>query len=1282
MHSLVVTLLLSLVSITGCVGTIQENAEETTNSKDFRDFGITFNGVERAVAIAHNKVDLAFSPATGGSGIFTYVVYRDGNFATPAASVPGIATNLDAEGRFHVQVGGLSTGTSYTFTVRAYDVVNAVEDTNTIILPVTTLGYEVPIFGGIVALENLGGLDAETKLRVRWNVATPSSAGSDPFGANPNAVGGYNIYMGTAYDTMTLVGSVTNPAATSWIATGLTPGQNYFAMVRARNSASTPEEDLNIQYLQRRTLLNQPIQFNGIQSLTIPPTTLGYSQLQLGWTAGSGSFDRYRIFTSTAPVASFNPATDTPATGDITNLATTSFTLAVGVSPHTTYYVAVVACKDSACSEYAGHNVVRNVRTTPPVAPFSGIASITQPSDASGLSTLILNWAAPDITAGVYNTIRVFRTSLTGVYNPLTDELPIYNQAAPSTPGYDVGATSATGTTIRGLTTDTQYCFVAKAFATSPFDASNPNGRTHTNEVRQCATPQYTAPGFGGINSLCSAVSSSSFTITWNTPSPLGIFDLFYVWLKPVDGNPFSFDDAIAGDPAYELRVAAKNKTDLIVSGLSPNTTYQIGMRTYFYNSLTSSAIYDSNIVTTNCATSPAKVEHNGWAEVMALGRRMDGLAVPHQPMLERIRPGAVPYMHPYPQAILPPDTGTAGVDASLQGIIRLAWEDFTLTGGLGKISDYPALGNGYRVYRKNWIPLHNTVPPQLSDGDWGAPLNSTPVVASPVSENGQLKWVASFNDYTVTRAPAGPTETKIYWYKVEAVLNNLNVPYETTPPDGVIKVILPPDNMALMHRWMANRDICSKMNLPVIRSENYRCLYNGLGSTLSAGFNYYDMGKDALIERFGLSCPFSRGGTANACTAASPVGNWDGATSDPARGVIAGDCVIRDHTVTTVTAPNGAIMWDRTNNRCLRRQAGAWVNYHNMQAWNTPNSLSTYPVYDAVLYPSGTGLGGQITSNAANLPGLGWQLRNNLYHFCAGHTVTHKGVTLPKRLIRRKEYVAAASWHPLVSNVAAMEAGTVESGATDRDCNGTQHKGVGPLTLDFNNNRWNQFTASYPYMIYGSKGDYSTEACVSRYGIQDMVGNHSVGNSDTLICASGNPHCGFKFQDFDQTIPVNLSDPWIVDPGSIETWRNGDGTYFNLNAGTSDQGFSNTNSTASAATYSLTVIPNRVYFSVPLGMGLSCGGSTCANKTDDNVRVTPGPSAPGAVVTNFPNSIRPQIHRQQTFGPTWTSVSGPTIVTSGHSQLGAQSAYGMTAITSLMNITMMNAMCTVLLDD
>src|SRR5690606_33791145 len=104
-------------------------------------------------------------------------------------------------------------------------------------------------------------------------------------------------------------------------------------------------------------------------------------------------------------------------------------------NPNTLYYAAVVACSDASCTQYAGHNVVKAVKTQPPVAPFNGLNNVELPPGLEGLSVLNLNWNLPNTALGDYNEIRIFLTDSNGFYNASLDELPVWNPADPNVIG-------------------------------------------------------------------------------------------------------------------------------------------------------------------------------------------------------------------------------------------------------------------------------------------------------------------------------------------------------------------------------------------------------------------------------------------------------------------------------------------------------------------------------------------------------------------------------------------------------------------------------------------------------------------------------------------------------------------------------------------------------------------------------------------------------------------------------------------------------------------------------
>jgi|GEM_PF-4315659 len=75
---------------------------------------------------------------------------------------------------------------------------------------------------------------------------------------------------------------------------------------------------------------------------------------------------------------------------------------------------------------------------------------------------------------------------------------------------------------------------------------------------------------------------------------------------------------------------------------------------------------------------------------------------------------------------------------------------------------------------------------------------------------------------------------------------------------DTAIEVVVPPDNMTLVHRWAANRAYCSLLGATVDRSNNYRCLNVGLGGFQDGATYYYDAKEHVFVDSYETGCPYT----------------------------------------------------------------------------------------------------------------------------------------------------------------------------------------------------------------------------------------------------------------------------------------------------------------------------------------------------------------------------------------------------------------------------------------
>jgi hypothetical protein len=1291
------------------VGTIEDKNKKATNSNDQNISNVIFEGISEAMTISHNKVQVGFKPAVGGSGNFSYLVYLNGNFDTSVVAMDSDSVRLDQKGMAYISVPNLSLGTAYTFSVKVYDKVTEMLDTNVVYKNAETLRTEVPNFDGVKTFENVAGIAGETSLLITWNKATPSVQTSGGFGGDVHDVGGYNIYYGTSEDNLTNVIPVLGADTTSYTLSGLTEGTQYFVRVRAFDSNLPPVEEQNLIVLTKKTLTTKPIVFSGIKSLSIPSSAKGYNTIIVNWDSGTGSFDRYKVYFSTSASA-FSGAVSTWSASNfefiddsITDTGLKSKSYYVNY-PNTKYYVAVLACAagtTSNCDVNLGGAVQKNITTTPPVVSFAGIKAsggILPVDGIAGLTDINLYWDAPDASTGVFKRIEIYdcydmSTPLTTTNNGVYD--PLYSQR------------------ITGLTPDVKKCFVALAVE----DSYLPIIRKSTTTALRFYTPKFVPPLLTGPSS-CSSATPTSFQVNW--PAADGVmFAQYEVYIKKkVDGQSFDWSKAI--DPTNQwtnsntfsssassdkyLVSYTKSTYDLSLSVkniLSIATTYQIGVRTYLDNG--GGNIYRSDPGTIlDCSTSTVSAIHQGWLDVFSIGPKVDGVVGGRvkerlfNPTVEDTTANKV-YKHSFPVE----DAGvTSGVSGSDQGIIRLNWYDFKLSNDQF-IYKNKGSGTGYKVYRKAHSAQYNNAMPQISesvetDNTWE--LRGDLILASTgKSIPGKQETYFEFIDYDFPSHP--DDEGRIYYYRIEAYINGKHLDYapnnlQVSSSDLIIRVVLPPKNMAFMHRWMANKQMCDDMSKTWDRTNNYRCSYTGLGSVRDPVDDkyYYDIKGDTFIDRFLLACPFSRGGSAKQCSNTGDtygkqgaLYNWEGRSNVTGRNITAGDCIgVGGSPDTKMTASKGAIFFDRSNQTCyintsttttgkswktldgidgiVTNQYGNGLVYSGITSELRNEANTSIPPSDAT-FIKGENWGSYIYSNDAGLPQL-QSTSNGLNWTCQSATFKVNGTSYKKRLLRRIEQIPSYAMSPFLdpsitglanrSGEVAIATGIAEgplsvtnilplsSTSSDRDCHTTGSSGSATTkapnssinTIDLNprssnsvgSGPWksrlygyNGSTASW--FPNGSSGKVSTDACITRFGLQDYVGGGNTVLSDTLYCKKSDKFCSFAFKNFNST--TTFTPPW--DAANRDNWKNATGAYAsfsNNSTGTNTNRIGipflyqdNAMTTIYGATTGLgfadissaaNMLKSGIqYYSVALGVPLICGGTGCfytaaASNTDD----------------------------------------------------------------------------------
>ena len=144
---------------------------------------------------------------------------------------------------------------------------------------------------------------------------------------------------------------------------------------------------------------------------------------------------------------------------------------------------------------------------------------------------------------------------------------------------------------------------------------------------------------------------------------------------------------------------------------------------------------------------------------------------------------------------------------------------------------------------------------------------------------NGDYRGGTTYVDTAVT---GGNT----YYYTLAAVVGGVVTPV-TVSAFSEAKVIVPPLNMVLVHRWIANQEMCGQMGIATDPLHNYRCPYTGPGG---AG-GYFDLGASIFVDAYELGCNYTILGTA---TPGTGVGSSTAGSEDVFYNRATGICYIK----------------------------------------------------------------------------------------------------------------------------------------------------------------------------------------------------------------------------------------------------------------------------------------------------------------------------------------------------------------------------------------------------
>lgn len=185
-----------------------------------------FAGLNLVTNISATSVQLSWAPATDNvtpqSGI-VYIVYQGTSPSGEVYTAPAFTT---APGAASAIISGLTQSVTYYFVVQAMDSAGNI-DTNTIERSSTLPDTLAPTFAGLSLISNI----TTSTMLLSWPAAT------DNVTPQPNIV--YLIYQATTPGGENFASPTyaTAPGATSYQINGLTLGNTYYFIVRARDAA-------------------------------------------------------------------------------------------------------------------------------------------------------------------------------------------------------------------------------------------------------------------------------------------------------------------------------------------------------------------------------------------------------------------------------------------------------------------------------------------------------------------------------------------------------------------------------------------------------------------------------------------------------------------------------------------------------------------------------------------------------------------------------------------------------------------------------------------------------------------------------------------------------------------------------------------------------------------------------------------------------------------------------------------------------------------------------------
>lgn len=621
-HMLIFIISLAMLS---CVGTVEQAAKDKTLTIKYEDSDVVFEGVQSLIPISHDKIEVYFYPATGGTEKYSYKIYYGGN-PTPQVTSSDVL-NTDYRGILRYTISDLDASKDYIIRVDVEDQITGKYTKTSTTLNTKTFSNKVADFYGVTAVSNLSGIDGIDSIKVRWTHAEcidslKCDQSSDPSRYEIILLDRTNAGRTPAdfnnYDLTVAEGRIVKQIAfendvNDVVIRGLSGETEYYVVVRAVHKG-TVEDINNIQlrgemnnaYLVIKTLSDDLSMINFDTSSLVLSNLSGedaINSIKAEWVKAIGVFDHYRLYYA-PKTANLNIGTipdqclQALEVGDNQNTTIlckkvhySEFnTITTGLLTQTDYDYILVLCQTVDCGaseRIVGDPQEATTKSDNPV--FGGVLSLSQASDISELDSIRINFIPVNLDETYIDGYMIEYKD-----NPAPTEDSLYEVLQQTDSGYLDGNLyvetfnylNASSVLIRGIEyyTGKTYCFKIYPYV---YD-SNGVKVTFENENWQCINgPTYSAPTQLDFKGLRKTLSQDlQVTLRWQLPAD-GLFEEYELYYANVSNGkslfgsiPVDLDNGSVSDAGRII--INSNIVEYTLSGFETGDVYEFGILTNF----------------------------------------------------------------------------------------------------------------------------------------------------------------------------------------------------------------------------------------------------------------------------------------------------------------------------------------------------------------------------------------------------------------------------------------------------------------------------------------------------------------------------------------------------------------------------------------------------------------------------------------------------------------------------------------------------------------------------